>query len=454
VAQDTNNFSAKPASSGHSRHIAVVGAGVAGLGAAWLLQRQGHRVTLYERDGRFGGHANTVDVTLDGATAPVDTGFLVFNGKTYPNLIGLFGELGVESYETEMTFGVSADRGRLEWAGTNLGTVFAQPGNLFSPRFIGMIRDLLRFNRNADAHLAECAQTPERTLGQLLDAHGYGQPLRDLYLVPMAASIWSTRADEILDYPAATFLRFCQNHCLLQVNNRPVWRSVLNGSRSYVQRILAAVPDCRHGAAVEAVISREAGVDIVAGGQMEHFDDVVLAAHAPESLALLKAGTAHGSAMTEGDPLLQTLAAFRYQANDAFLHTDTALLPKRRKVWSAWNYIDQDGAGAAGGNAQGGVCVSYLLNRLQRLPFTTPLVVTLNPRVLPAPEKRIQHFVYEHPIFDAAAIRAQDALPGVQGRGHVWLAGAWTRYGFHEDGLLSAVRVAQQFGDLPGWARP
>ena len=450
MAQDTNNFSAKPASSGHSRHIAVVGAGVAGLGTAWLLQRQGHRVTLFERDGRFGGHANTVDVTLDGATAPVDTGFLVFNGKTYPNLIGLFGELGVESYETEMTFGVSADGGRLEWAGTSLGTVFAQPGNLFSPRFIGMIRDLLRFNRNAAAHLAECEPTPERTLGQLLDDHGYGQPLRDLYLVPMAASIWSTRADEILDYPAATFLRFCQNHCLLQINDRPVWRSVLNGSRSYVQRILAALPDCRHGAAVQAVIPRDNGVDVVAGGHTEHFDDVVLAAHAPDSLALLRAGITQGGALTESDPLLQALAAFRYQANDAFLHTDTALLPRRRKVWSAWNYIDQDAAG----DVAGGVCVSYLLNRLQRLPFGTPLVVTLNPRVLPAPEKRIQHFVYDHPIFDAAAIRAQDAVPRVQGRGHVWLAGAWTRYGFHEDGLLSAVRVARRFGELPAWARP
>ena len=450
MAQDTKHFDQKAPSDSAPRRIAVVGAGVAGLGAAWLLQRQGHQVTLFERDGRFGGHANTVDVTLDGATAPVDTGFLVFNGKTYPNLIGLFGELGVESYETEMTFGVSAEAGRLEWAGTNLGTVFAQPGNLFSPRFIGMIRELLRFNRNAAAHLAECEPTPERTLGQLLDAHGYGQSLRELYLVPMAASIWSTRADEILDYPAATFLRFCQNHCLLQVNNRPVWRSVLNGSRSYVQRILAALPGCRHGAAVQAVIPRENGVDVVAGDQSGHFDDVVLAAHAPDSLALLRAGIAQGGTLGEGDPLLQALVAFRYQANDAYLHTDTALLPQRRKVWSAWNYIDQDG----GSNMQGSVCVSYLLNRLQRLPFTTPLVVTLNPRVRPAPEKQIRHFVYEHPVFDAAAIRAQDAVPGVQGRGHVWLAGAWTRYGFHEDGLLSAVRVAQRFGELPGWARP
>ncbi len=454
MAQDTKHFDQKAQPDGVPRRIAVVGAGVAGLGAAWLLTRQGHAVTLYERDGRFGGHANTVDVTLDGATAAVDTGFLVFNGKTYPNLIGLFGELGVGSYETEMSFAVSAEGGRLEWAGTNLATVFAQPGNLLSPRFIGMIRDLLRFNRNVAAHLAECEPTPERTLAQLLDAHGYGQPLRDLYLVPMAASIWSTRADEILDYPAATFLRFCQNHCLLQVNNRPLWRSVLNGSRSYVQRILAALPDCRHGAAVQAVIPRKIGVDIIVGGQTEHFDDVVLAGHAPDSLMLIEAGIARGGMLGEGDPLLQSLAAFRYQANDAYLHTDTALLPRRRKLWSAWNYVDRDGAGRAAGKSQRGVCVSYLLNRLQRLPFQTPLVVTLNPRTLPAPEKQIRHFVYEHPVFDATAIRAQDALPAVQGRGHVWLAGAWTRYGFHEDGLLSAVRVAQRFGELPEWARP
>lgn len=428
----------------------MVGAGVAGLGAAWLLKRQGHRVTLYERDGRFGGHANTVDVTLDGATAPVDTGFLVFNGKTYPNLIGLFGELDVGSYETEMTFGVSAEGGRLEWAGTSLGTVFAQPGNLLSPRFIGMIRDLLRFNRNAGAYLTECEPTPERTLGQLLDAHGYGQPLRDLYLVPMAASIWSTRVDEILDYPAATFLRFCLNHCLLQINDRPVWRSVLNGSRSYVQRMLAALADCRHGVAVDAVIPGPQSATVVTGHQAEMYDDVVLATHAPESLALLRAGGIGGGSLQDGDPMLDVLAAIRYQANDAYLHTDTALLPQRRKVWSAWNYIDQ--AGTADG--QSGVCVSYLLNRLQRLPFQTPLIVTLNPRVLPAVGKRIRHFIYDHPIFDAAAIRAQQAIPAVQGRGHVWLAGAWTRYGFHEDGLLSAVRVAQRFGELPGWARP
>ncbi len=434
------------------RRIAVVGGGIAGLGAAWLLQQQGHAVALFERDERLGGHANTVDVTLEGVTAPVDTGFLVFNRKTYPNLIGLYNELGVESYETTMTFGVSADAGKVQWAGTSLRTVFAQPGNLVSLRFMGMLSELLRFNRNAAKHLQECASTPELTLGALLDAHGYGHSLRELYLIPMAASIWSTSASEILDYPAATFLRFCINHGLLQITDRPIWRSVQHGSRHYVQRIAERLIDCRHSSPVLAVVPRTVGVDVMTRQRVDHFDDVVLACHAPDALALLRAGHASGGTLSDDDALLTTLAAFRYQPNNAYLHTDTALLPSCERVWSAWNYIDQRQDDDA--SATQGVCVTYLLNQLQRLPFKAPLLVTLNPRRPPAADKLLRHFVYEHPVFDAAAIRAQATLPGVQGRGNVWLAGAWTRYGFHEDGLLSAVRVAQQFGDLPSWAQP
>ena len=417
------------------KKIAVIGAGISGLASAYLLNGQ-HDVCLFEAGSYFGGHSNTVDITLGGVTHPVDTGFLVLNDKTYPNLIALLAELEVPTYSTDMSFGVSMGQGALEWAGTDLNSVFAQRRNLFSPVFWGMLKDILRFNKAADANLIRVEQSKE-TLGQLLDAGGYGELFRNGYLLPMAAAIWSSAPGDILNFPASTFLRFCINHALLQVNDRPKWKTVQGGSRSYVRRIIKSLPDVRLQTPVVAVRRDQDGVTVVTAEGEFHFDEVIFATHAPVTLALLQ----------DADPAeKKLLSAVRYQPNSAYLHTDIALLPKRRKVWSAWNYL---GGKAIDGRSP--VCVSYLLNQLQNLPFSQPVMVTLNPVTEPAGV--IARFEYEHPILDQAAIDAQQQLPQLQGKNHSWFAGAWTGYGFHEDGLKSALRIADAFNVLPTWAR-
>ncbi|AOZ06296.1 NAD(P)/FAD-dependent oxidoreductase [Cupriavidus malaysiensis] len=431
-------MSGAPGTYPRGRRIAVVGAGIAGLASAYLLARR-HAVTLFEAGDYLGGHANTADITLDGRTHPVDTGFLVFNERTYPNLLALFAELGVQTHPSDMSFSVSLDQGRLEWAGSNLNTVFAQRSNAFSPRFLGMLRDILRFNRAAEQHL-KVSLRDGCSVEQLLVAGNYGQPFRQHYLLPMAAAIWSSAPADILRFPAATFLRFCLNHALLQVNGRPQWQTVAGGSREYVRRIAATLDDVRLRTPVRTVRRDADGVDLCTDAGMERFDAVVLATHAPISAALLQ--DADGAER-------EVLDAVRYQRNIAVLHTDAALLPRRRRAWSAWNYVGgRDDAG------QRPVCVSYLLNQLQRLPFRQPVVVTLNPIVAPAPGSELRRFVYEHPLLDLTAVAAQARLPALQGRRRTWFAGAWTGYGFHEDGLRSALRVATDFDVLPAWGKP
>lgn len=422
------------------QRIAVVGAGIAGLASAYLLARR-HRVTLFEAAGYAGGHTNTVEVELDGQRHPVDTGFLVFNDRTYPNLIALFAELGVQSHQTDMSFSVSLDGGRLEWAGTNLNTVFAQRQNLLSLAFLGMLRDILRFNASALTQL-DLALRTRCSVGELLAEGGYGTPFQRHYLLPMAAAIWSSEADDVLRFPAATFLRFCLNHALLQVNNRPAWKTVAGGGREYVKRIAATLDDVRLNTPVRAVRREPDGVTVAtdAGGN-ERFDAVVLASHAPTSLRLL---------VDADEAERGVLGAVRYRRNLATLHTDARLLPRRRSVWSAWNYLGRQGAD--GGPQE--TCVSYLINQLQPLPFRQPVIVTLNPFEQPAERSVLGQYHYEHPLLDQAAIDAQQRLPDLQGRRHTWYAGAWTGYGFHEDGLKSALQVAEAFDVLPDWAQP
>ncbi|TFW28369.1 NAD(P)/FAD-dependent oxidoreductase [Duganella callida] len=421
----------------HNRkRIAVIGAGISGLAAAYFLQRR-HEVVLFEAGGYLGGHANTVDIQLEGQRCAVDTGFLVYNDKTYPNLIALFDELGVASIASDMSFAVSMDAGELEWAGTSLDTVFAQRRRLASPAFLGMLRDILHFNRHARDFLA-ASVADGATLGQLLDRQRYGRLFREAYLLPMAAAIWSSSPRDILDFPAATFLRFCLNHALLQINHRPQWRTVRGGSRTYVQAIAATLADYRLWTPVNAV-RRSHGrmvVETLAGGEL--FDAVVFATHAPTTLRLLADADARERAV---------LGAVRYQPNSAWLHTDTGLLPRRRKVWSAWNYLAAGGADGARP-----VCVSYWLNQLQSLPLKTPVIVTLNPQQPPAAASVLARFEYAHPVMDQAAIDAQQALPQIQGRRGAWYAGAWSGYGFHEDGLKSALRIAAAFDAAPPWA--
>jgi predicted NAD/FAD-binding protein len=411
--------------------IAIIGSGISGLGAAHALCDDA-RITLYESGLRLGGHTNTVDVTLDGVTAGVDTGFLVFNERTYPNLIRLFEELSVPVARSDMSFGISVAHGRdrrIEWAGTDLDAVFAQRRNLLSPRFLGMLRDILRFNREATRIAQEPGADDGLSLGEYLDRGRYGQPFRLWYLLPMAAAIWSCPMATMLAYPLSTFARFCHNHGLLQVENRPQWFTVRGGARQYVRRIASRIPDIRLGDEVVSVRRDTVTGQVVVKSRnsSERYDHVVLACHSDQSLALLADADAGERAVLE---------SVKYQANRAVLHTDTALMPKLRRVWSSWNYMSD-------GGREPNVSVTYLLNKLQPLPFDTPVMVSLNPIVEADSDKVIAEFDYEHPIFDGASIAGQRRLADVQGRRQVWFAGAWTGYGFHEDGLKSGLAAAQ-----------
>lgn len=408
--------------------IAVVGSGISGLSAAWLLARR-HDVTLYERAERLGGHSNTVLVEEAGARRPVDTGFIVFNTPTYPNLTALFAHLGVETRDTDMSFSASLRGGKLEYSGNGLSGLFAQKRNLLAPRHWGMLRDLLRFYREAPADLGKLAD-PSLSLGDYLALKGYGAALRDDHLLPMAAAIWSTPARRMLDYPASAFVRFCTNHGLLQVRNRPIWRTVVGGSRTYVEKMAAQMPNvARLGRPVTAVERAEGFVRVRdAGGGVETYDHVVLACHGDEALALLK---------DVDGPEHALLSAFKYDTNLAVLHSDEELMPKRRSVWSAWNYMEQDGH----------LCVTYWMNKLQHIEGR-PLFVTLNPPRPPRAGTLLHSELYAHPQFDAAAIRAQRAIWSLQGRRRTWYCGAHFGAGFHEDGLQSGLAVAEALGGV------
>lgn len=426
--------------------IAVIGSGIAGLSCAYRLAQANHEVMLFEANDYFGGHTHTVDVTLGGITHGVDTGFLVFNHRTYPQLVRLFEELEVETVATDMSFSVKLPLGgrMLEWAGANLDTVFAQRRNLLRPRFLVMLRDILRFNRQASALAMEStgpALSPV-SLGVFLAQHRYSSEFRDWYLLPMAGCIWSCPTQQMLDFPLSTFVQFCHNHGLLQVNDRPQWRTVKGGARTYVARLLQAIPHKQLAAPVESVTRIRHGAHSQIRVDTRHatsfHDHVVLASHSDQSLKILK-----DASIDERN----LLGAIRYQPNRAVLHTDASLLPKSRKAWSAWNYQSENGK-------EPKVCVHYLINQLQPVPFRQPVIVSLNPVTEPAASSVIEEFDYAHPLFDAAAIRAQAGLASIQGNQQTWFAGAWTGYGFHEDGLKSGLAVAQAIDEQVGLQWP
>ena len=426
--------------------VAVIGGGIAGLSAAYAL-REAAAVTLFEAGDYFGGHAHTVDITLPGAngaqlTHGVDTGFLVYNERTYPNLIRLFAELGVETAASDMSFSVQAPRrsnrggSRLEWSGNNLSTVFAQRRNLADPRFLGMLADLLRFNRLTtrianDGTEHELAQP----LGDFLDTHRFGNAFRDWYFLPMMGCIWSCPTAQMLAFPVATMIRFCHNHGLLQIADRPQWHTVRGGSRHYVDKIVAVLPDARLSRPVRRVTRVPHGVLVTTDSGTERFDQVVMAAHSDESLALLgDAGAAERA----------VLGAIGFQRNRAVLHTDQSVLPSRRAAWAAWNYEagEPHGHGADQNTEGAPVCLHYLLNKLQPLPWPQPVIVSLNPLREIERSRVMAEYTYAHPVFDLAALRAQSDIAALQGQRNTWFAGAWTGYGFHEDGLKSGLAVA------------
>jgi uncharacterized protein len=416
--------------------VAIIGAGIAGLGCAWLLTRQGRQVTLFEANDYLGGHTHTIDVTLDGTTAPVDTGFLVYNDHTYPMLVALFDELAVASAPSTMTFSARNDAAGIEWSGTDLTSLFAQPINALRPAFWRMLADILRFNRETTA-LQGAGWVDAVTLGDFLDARGYSAPFREWYLLPMAAAIWSSSSREVLSFPLPTLVRFCHDHGLLRIFGRPQWRTVAGGGRVYVDRIAAQLTDVRRSTPIRRIRRYRDHVELDTPARFaERFDEIVVACHSDQALALLADASREETAL---------LGSVRFQVNRVVLHTDTRLMPRSRRAWAAWNHLAVDDAAG-----EGPVAVSYWLNQLQPLPFKTPLLCTLNPPFEPRAETLIAEFEYSHPLVKSTVVTAQHKFAHLQGERHTWYAGAWLGYGFHEDGLASAHAVAQ--GIAARWA--
>jgi predicted NAD/FAD-binding protein len=418
--------------------LAIVGSGISGLAVAHTLKDHAD-ITVFEAGDYFGGHTHTVDITLPTPKGPVkhgvDTGFLVFNERTYPNLINLFAELNVETAPSDMSFSVKvpgALKGKtLEWSGTDLNSVFAQRGNLVNPRFWRMLADVMRFNALCTRIAKEQREKElQQPLSDFLRTHKFSEPFRDWYFLPMLGCIWSCPTDQMLQFPVATMIRFCHNHGLIQVTNRPQWFSVVGGARHYVEKILAGVHDKRLNTPVRLIERDAQGVRIITDGHAERFDQVVIATHTDQALGMLREASGEERSL---------LGAIRYQDNRAVLHTDASVLPANPKTWAAWNYE----RAASSERESSRVCLHYFLNRLQRIPFEQPVVVSLNPLQAIDPATIVGEYDYAHPVFDLGAIAAQKRLPLLQGQKHTWYAGAWTGYGFHEDGLKSGLQVGR-----------
>ena len=423
--------------------IAVIGSGIAGSSAAWALS-EGNQVTVYEQDTRLGGHSHTVDIDYDGQAISVDTGFIVYNEHNYPELTALFDFHAVETQESDMSFSVSADGGKFEWSGRGqtlletLDGVFAQRRNLLRPSHFWMLREMSRFNRESVVDL-KAGYLANRTLGEYLIHRRYSHRLTHDYLVPMGAAIWSTPVDRMLDFPAENFVAFFDNHRLLHVE-RPMWRTVRGGSRNYVEKLSQSFRSrLRLGTGAANIVRTRNGVTVTdTHGHTDTFDHVVIAAHSDQALAML------GDA-SENER--EILGAIRYLPNAVYLHRDTRLMPKRKRAWSSWNFLRGQGRGEAGND----VAVTYWMNELQHIDADKPLFVSLNPPVEPAPELTFARFTCHHPQFDAGAFAAQGKLDTIQGARRTWFCGAWTGYGFHEDGLRSGLDVAQALGATIPW---
>ena len=417
------------------QRIAIIGTGISGLGAAALLHPY-HDITVYEKEAYAGGHSRTVEVETPEGRVPVDTGFIVFNHRTYPLLTKLFAYYDVPTTESCMSFGARIGDGWLEYGTENLSSLFAQKRNLLRPSFWRMIVDILRFNRHALRYLDA---SPSVTLGECMDALGMGAWFRSHFMLAMGGAIWSTPPEEMLKFPARSFVRFFHNHGLLAVSNHPQWHTVAGGSREYVSRLIAPFADrLRLGCGVVRITRTAEGVTLLdEHGTSEHYDAVVLACHADQALRLIAEPTAEERAV---------LGAFRYQPNRAVLHSDTSFMPKRRKAWASWVYLSE-----ADSKASPAISLTYWMNHLQPLSTSQPLLVTLNPGRDPDPALVYNEHWFDHPLFDEAAIVNQQKLKLIQGRDRLWFCGAYQRYGFHEDGLGSAVAVARQMGIDPPW---
>ncbi len=424
------------------QRIAIIGSGISGIGTALALAPH-HDITLFEKDDRLGGHANTVEIDYPTTTGPVplrvDTGFIVYNEKTYPNLTAFFAHYGVQTEWSDMSLSFTVDGGRIEWAADNLDKIFAQRRNILRPSFVTAMRSVLRFNREAQAALAS-DQAHDEAISDWLDARGYGEAFRRLYLYPMAGAIWSTRSADIAAFPARNLFAFYENHDLFAgLGDAVQWRTVTGGSRSYVEKASAILGDhVRRNTPVSAVTTGPDGATVaLANGEHISFDQVVMATHSDEALALRP---------DADDDTRALLSAIRFTPNRAVLHRDETMMPRIRKTWSSWNT-------RVGGDADQSASLTYWMNRLQNIDNEKPLFVTLNPARDPAAGTIFSEHEYAHPFFDRAAFEAQRNFDRIQGRGGIWYTGAWLGYGFHEDGLRSAVRVAAALGITPEWAK-
>lgn len=416
---------------GRRKNIAVIGSGIAGMSAAWLLSQK-HDVTVYEKNGRLGGHSNTVMVRTSLGETPVDTGFIVFNDATYPNLTALFAHLGVATRASDMSFGVSLRGGRTEYSSVGAAAFLCGGRNLISPRFWSMTWDLLRFYRDAPLDLLR-RRDELISLGEYLSERGYGEAFQRDHLLPQAAAIWSASLADIHHYPAHAFIRFFENHGLLKLKGRPLWRTVEGGSRAYVEKLTA--PCAAHARVNAGAVSvRREGAGVVvrdAQGRTDRYDDVVLATHADEALVMLDEPSTEERAL---------LGAFRYAKNHAVLHTDAAFMPRREPLWASWNYV--------GDHPDRGCVVTYWMNKLQGIESREQIFLTLNTRTPPRADTVLYETDYDHPLFDAAALRAQQRLWSLQGVRNTWFCGAHFGAGFHEDGLQAGLAVAEQLGGV------
>ncbi len=411
------------------------------MGAALALSEE-NDVHLFEKDGRIGGHANTVDVAFGDTVVPVDTGFIVYNTVNYPNLTGLFAHLDVPTKVSDMSFGLSVDGGATEYACDSFDTLFAQRSNLFRPRFIKGLREILRFNEEAPA-LLDQGKLDGLSLGAFLSQYRYSDWFRDNFVLAMGGAIWSTPTAMMLEFPAESFVSFFRNHGLMNgMGETHKWRTVDGGSRAYISRIMQALGDRVHAGAEVVGVDRSSGLPKLhfADGNEAVFDQVILACHGPQARALLG---------DQDEQEEQILSAFRTSDNRAVLHSDPALMPKRKKVWSSWNFL----AGRNAATDRRPAAVTYWMQRLQGIAPEHPLFVSLNPARDIDPDLIHREFTYAHPIFDSAAFRAQSEISAIQGRGGVWYAGAWLGYGFHEDGLRAGLAVAHALGAAPNWAK-
>lgn len=423
--------------------IAIIGSGVAGLGAAYALSQK-YDVTLYERDSRFGGHANTRVINVEGEEIAVDTGFIVYNEVNYPNLTALFAHLGTPTKPSDMSFGFSMKGGQFEYACDNLNKIFAQRLNILKPSFWGAFRDVMRFIKIAPQQLAN-DEIGDISLGDWLKREGFGELFRDGFILPMGGAIWSTPTDKMTAFPARNLLTFFDNHDLYTGLAAAIqWRTVDGGSHAYVDQIIEHLgPNAQTNRAVNSVIRLGGKVEInFADGERDVVDQVIFACHAPDACAMLNA---------QDPEEAEVLGAFHTTQNTAILHRDPSLMPKRKKVWSSWSMITDDIHNSKG-LADEPVSLTYWMNRLQTLPTNHDIFVTLNAQRRPDPALTIAEYSYAHPGYDSVTFAAQARLDNVQGRGGVWYAGAWTGWGFHEDGLKSGLRVAAALGARPDWA--